>query len=492
VSVLEFVLAPDDADRLLRLKPLLELRAGRIRRRANGLVWHDTADGALALDGLTLVQSGGAWQLELLAPGAGLWSPGVPPPVIEQAVSLDQINRPLPAGLIQVARFDGLQSVLPLRRDGAAMTLTLLHGTVGTARRRRPASRVTLTGEATAVIDLALALTEHVDLAIPIASLAAEARAVATATAAAPRRRGPPQLPGGLPTGLSVPDAFSYVVGHLVDVILGNAPLAAAARDGPDPVHEMRVAVRRLRSTLALFRPAIGCPAVDAASILLKSLAERLAPCREWDVFVTETVAAVATALPDDPALRRLSIAAERRRRQAYTALRDWLRSTAFRRSGISLAGLAGDRAWLPQPQPSQMEAQIRGLDDFARHALARRLRKLNVAGAPVEQLDPTALHALRLRAKRMRYAAEVFAPLYPGRATRRFLRRLATLQDRLGHLNDGTAANPLLADLGATTGARAHAAGLVLGFLAARADIARGRIGQAWKRFHHLPPFWR
>ena len=84
---------------------------------------------------------------------------------------------------MQVARFDGVQSVLPMGRDGAAMTLTLLHGTVGRARRRRPACRVTLAGEATAVSDLALALTEYVDLTIPTASLAAEARAVATATA---------------------------------------------------------------------------------------------------------------------------------------------------------------------------------------------------------------------------------------------------------------------------------------------------------------------
>ena len=490
--MLEFVLAPDDADRLLRLKPLLELRAGRIRRRASSLIWHDTADGALARDGLALVQSGGEWRLELLVPGASSWPPGAPPPVIGQVVSLAQIGHALPAGLLQVGRFDGLQSVLPVRRDGAAMTLSVLHGTVGRARRRRSACRVTLTGEATAVVDLALVLTEHVDLAIPTASLAAEARVVTTATAAGPRHRGPPQLPAGLPTGISVPDAFSYVVGHLVDVILGNAPLAAAGRDGPDPVHEMRVAVRRLRSALTLFRPAIGCPAVDAASMLLKSLAERLAPAREWDVFVTETVASAATALPDDPALRRLLISAERRRRQAYTALRSWLRSPAFRRTGISLAGLAGDRAWLPQPEPLQIEAQALGLDGFARHALTRRLRKLNVAGAPVEQLNPTALHALRLRAKRMRYAAEVFAALHPGKATRRFLRRLATLQDRLGHLNDGTAANALLADLGATTGSRAHAGGLVLGFLAARAGIARGQVGQAWKRFHRLPPFWR
>jgi CHAD domain-containing protein len=488
VTVLELVLAPGDADHLLRLKRLSGLRAGRMRRRASNIIWHDTADGALARDGLALAQSGTTWRLERMAPGAAMWPPGAPPPVVEQAASLAQISHKLPAGLLQVARFDGLLSVLKLRRDGAAITLELSHGAVVWGRRRRPACRVTLTGDAPAIIDLALELAADIDLAVPTASLAAEARAAATASPPAPRHHGPPQLPAGL----TVADAFCCVLGQLTDVILCHAPQAAAGRDGPEPVHEMRVAVRRLRSTLALFRPAVGCPALDAASLLLKSLAERLASAREWDVFITETTASVAAVLPDDASLRRLRAAAERRRRQAYAALRDWLRGPEFRRIGITLAGLAGGQAWLPPPEPSQADAPNLGLDHFARHALTRRLRKLTAAGASIEQLDPAALHAVRLRAKRMRYAAEVFAPLYPNKPTRRFLRRLATLQDRLGHLNDGTAANALLADIATSTGTRARAAGLVHGFLAARADDARGRVSHAWTRFHRLAPFWR
>jgi CHAD domain-containing protein len=90
-----------------------------------------------------------------------------------------------------------------------------------------------------------------------------------------------------------------------------------------------------------------------------------------------------------------------------------------------------------------------------------------------------------------MRYVAEVFAPLYPGKATRRFMRRLTRLQNRLGSLNDGAVADGLLAELGAGAGGRAHAAGLVRGFLAARSGDARGRIARAWQRFHRLEPFW-
>jgi CHAD domain-containing protein len=497
LTALELVLAPDAAAPLPRLRLLAGLRAGRLRRRAVGIVWHDTADGALAQQGLALAESGGAWRLERLVPEAAFWPPGAPAPVVEQAASLDLISHPLPTGLLRVARFEGALSVLPLVRDGATLTIELLHGTVGWARRRRPACRMTLVskagvgdaaaGDEAAVFGLALELAAAVDLAIPTASLAAEARAVATATLAAPRHAGPAQLPAGL----TVEEAFGFVLGHLADVILFNAPLAAAGRDGPEPVHEMRVALRRLRSAIALFRPAVGCPAVDAASAGLKALADRLAPVRDWDVFVGETAAAVAKVLPDDASLRRLRAAAERRRRQAYAALRDWLRSADFRRLGIELADLAGGRAWLAALEPARAETLALGLDAFASGALARRLHRLAAAGKAIEHLDPDALHAIRLRAKRMRYVAEVFAPLYPGKATRRFMRRLASLQDRLGRLNDGAVANGLLAELGATTGARAHAAGLVRGFLAARSGDARGRIARAWQRLHRLEPFW-
>ncbi len=530
MTALELVLSPEAAALVPRLKSLAGLKAGRLRRRAVEIVWHDTSDGALAREGLVLAESRGTWRLERLMPGTVFWPPGAPAPVVEQAAALDRIGHELPAGLVRMARFDGVLTILPLVRDGARLTIELLHGTVGWARRRRPVCRVTLVaagvvdaggeagaskarpgeagvgeagvgdaslGEAAAnnagaggdaaVCALAQALADDLDLAVPTASLAAEARAVATASAPAPRHQGAPQLP----PGLTVAEAFGYVLGHLADVILYNAPLAAAGQSGLDPVHEMRVAVRRLRSAIALFRVAVGCPAVDAAAGALKALADRLGPARDWDVFVAETAASVAKVLPDDATLRRLRAAAERRRRQAYAALREWLSGAEFRRLGLALAGLAGGRAWMGALAPAQVETLALGLEAFAGRALARRLRRLAAAGEAIEHLDAAALHAIRLRAKRMRYVAEVFAPIYPGKATRRFMRRLARLQDRLGRLNDSSVADGLLGEIGAGAGGRAHAAGLVRGFLAARGGGARGRIARAWARFHRLEPFW-
>ncbi len=99
-------------------------------------------------------------------------------------------------------------------------------------------------------------------------------------------------------------------------------------------------------------------------------------------------------------------------------------------------------------------------------------------------------LHALRISCKRLRYACELFAPAFPGRGSVRFARRLATVQERLGHLNDGAAAAGLMGQLGSGAG-RALAAGLVRGFVAAREGDARERAERSWRRFRHCAPFW-
>jgi triphosphatase len=95
------------------------------------------------------------------------------------------------------------------------------------------------------------------------------------------------------------------------------------------------------------------------------------------------------------------------------------------------------------------------------------------------------------LRAKRARYAAEMFSTLHRGKACDRFVRRLSVLQQRLGVLNDGAVATHLLTELGGPSGRHAYATGLVVGFLAARGTKIRPRIVQAFEKFRHQPAFW-
>ena len=97
---------------------------------------------------------------------------------------------------------------------------------------------------------IAVALAGELRAAVPSASLAAEALATAAGASPAERRSGAPVLPVAVRG--SVAAAFRHVLGHLTDVMLHHAPAAAViGGEDSEPVHQMRVAVRRARSAMS-------------------------------------------------------------------------------------------------------------------------------------------------------------------------------------------------------------------------------------------------
>jgi CHAD domain-containing protein len=301
----------------------------------------------------------------------------------------------------------------------------------------------------------------------------------------------------------TVPEALAHILGHLTDVILAHAPQAARPGDGrPEAVHQMRVAVRRARSAIAIFRPALAPGALDSINDGLRALGRRLGPTRDWDVFAGETIPAIQHALPGDERLATLTTAVARRQRAHQKELADYLAGAEFRLLGINLAWFAAARGWHAPPRDvagdgtgdgtgDAAEAAPKDLVTFADSVLQQRWKKLLSAGRRIETLDVAALHALRLRAKRARYAAEMFAALHDAKAAQRFIDRLSVLQQRLGVLNDGAVASHLLLELGGAGGRHAYAAGLIAGFLAARAERIRPRIIKAFERVRRVDAYW-
>ncbi len=476
---MELRLAPDHAARLLRV-PLLAA-AGKLRSQAVRIVWHDSPDAALAADGLTLAQERGIWRLERLVPDGLAWPPGAPAPIHAQATTLESLDHAMPLAVPAVAAFVGRRSGYAIETDEGAVTLWAWRGALRAVEHEHPACRLHLSGADAAVRTVALALAEALPLEVPRGTLAAEGLAAARASTLPARRLGAPAVP----EGLDVAGSFAWVVGHLTDVILHFAPAATADNEGTEPVHQMRVAVRRLRSAISIFRHALDSPELAAAASDLKALGQRLGPTRDWDVFLGETAPQVAAAFPSEPRLTRMLRAAQRQRNVCHAALRDYLHGPAFRRLGIELAWLAGARSWCPITQEADVPVS---LPDFAATLLDQRLRKLLTTGEEIEALDATGLHGLRLRAKRARYAAEIFGTLYPPRPHLRFVERLGTLQDRLGVMNDRATAAALLAQLGPK---HTFAAGLVLGFIGAGTTKLRPKLMKAWERFRKTPGFW-
>ncbi|HET6609967.1 MAG TPA: CHAD domain-containing protein [Rhodopila sp.] len=491
----ELAIAAEDAGAVSRLKALAACRNGRSRSQAIRTIWHDSPDRALLEAGQTLVETRGAWRLERLFPGPESWLPGQPPPVLAEAADLAALPV-LPSPLAPLAAFEGRRTVSVHGLAGGSVSVTIERGVLRAVTAERAAARLRLSGDEAAVREAALTIADAVPVRLPAATLAAEGIALATGWTPPSRRSGAPELPD---EARAVPAALAHIMGHLLDVVLARA---TELHHGPEAVHQMRVSVRRARSAVSLFRPAFTALALEPMHLPLKTLNAQLGPTRDWDVFTGETLPEIQAALPDDERLGRLAKAAGRRRRDYHRALDAWLGSGEYRRLTIEFACTIAGESWrtLERPLPLSLEAGESeppaappepDLSTFAAAVLQKRWKRLVSAGKGMEDLDAAGLHTVRLRAKRTRYAAEMFAALYDGKGPHRFIHRLSVLQQRLGVLNDGAVASALLEELGGASGRFGYATGVVIGFLAARGARLRPKSTAAFAKFRRQPTYW-
>lgn len=445
------------------------------RARSFTLAWHDTGDHALCHAGLAAL----CWREGRLE---RWWREDLDPSLPPGAVAPRQAEAPAPgelAGVTEAAHLRPVQFLTGRTREGLAgdVALRLLEGqTDGGVR----LVRLRLSGPVEEVTALGLSLAADGRLSVPLRPLSAEALALAGLPVPA-RRLGAPVLPAGLAPGA----AFAQAAGHLLGTLLHHAPAAEAGQTG-EPVHQMRVALRRLRALATVFRDAVECPLLGTVRPAMKALASALGPARDWDVFLEGTGRRVQAAFPAEAGVEALVQAASVRRTEAYAALRTVLAGPALRCFALQVAALVAGRPW-----EALAAAPVDDTAAFGAVVLERRLKRLRRQARGLESLPDEALHELRLKAKRLRYAAEVFAPLFPPRETSRFLRRLAALQETLGHLNDGAVAAVLMHALEGQGGA-GHAGGLVRGFVAGRAGEVRQEIAGRWRRLRRAGRFWR
>ncbi|MBR0671476.1 CYTH and CHAD domain-containing protein [Neoroseomonas soli] len=486
---LDFVLAPEAAARLARTPAVTAHRAGRTRGTAAEILWFDTAEGALAAQGLT-VQSGRRGARSLLCtlpPPEAPWHPCQPPAEI---AALTDGEAPAEAGgapLVPVAAFTGRRLTFRLAMPEGEVMAELLTGRLRSVAAEHPVARLGLSGPGPAMLAAAHRLADQVPLLPPLAPLAEEARALATGTAPRPPRLGPPDTSAAA----TVEDAFLRACGHLLEVIRQQSARIAHGA-GPEGVHQTRVALRRLRSVFRVFRSATDGPTLRGLDARFREVLSVLGPARDWDVFLAGTGHDVAAAFPGEKRIAALLRAAEKRRHDAYVAVLAMLEGTPWRLLLLDALGALLMRPWrteVPEEAVQALDAPVR---DFGRNILNRRWTRLRRAGEAFETLTAEELHELRLDGKRLRYAAEVFAPIFGAKAGRRFLRRVAMLQDGLGIANDAAVARGLARSLEVPgNGARAWAVGVLEGWCEARVDGHRGDAFEAWERLSGKDRFW-
>ncbi|MGE5540184.1 MAG: CHAD domain-containing protein [Gemmatimonas sp.] len=213
---------------------------------------------------------------------------------------------------------------------------------------------------------------------------------------------------------------------------LGRNAEAFLARPEPDPVHQARVAVRRLRALLSVFRSVLPKPERKRVAADLKRLQKALGPARDLDVFLDE----VLPKLGNDGARRLLAGAAHEPHRRAYRQVRAALAGAAMRRVRRDLPRLA---AAVRLTRAGKKSAR-----DLGRKLLAQRHRGLAKRLVGSGRRSGKELHALRIRIKKLRYAVEFFRPVMEKGGVKAYHGALAEAQDVLGRYNDAVNARAL------------------------------------------------
>ncbi|WP_374448927.1 CHAD domain-containing protein [Stella sp.] len=285
----------------------------------------------------------------------------------------------------------------------------------------------------------------------------------------------------GITAGTTAGDAFLATGRAALRQALGNLDRIAASPDpAPEAIHQFRVAVRRLRAALGLFRDCLDEDARHALAASLREVARLFAEARDLDVFATETLAPLAAAVGEGADLSPASAAVAAARTAARGEIARAVWSPLLARTLLDLV------RWFEADEAPLAGEAGRSVMRHARRALRRRRRRLvahHTAGpASVEEW-----HALRIEAKKLRYATDAFAALYPPEATRPFVRALQEVQDCLGRYNDAAVADTLAGRLRLDAPATAAIAGWT-----ARERVAQGeRFARAWRRLRRRRKFW-
>ena len=267
--------------------------------------------------------------------------------------------------------------------------------------------------------------------------------------------------------GASVGEAFEVIVASCLNRFRSSEEQLARTGDA-EALHQARVALRQLRSAFSIFAPALADERFEHMRGELRWLAATTNEARDLDVLI---------GLVDAPP-PSLTDARERACARATRALASARARELMLELGRSLDG----GVWRQGPGAARLPAA-----EFAFAALDGLRRKVKKRGRHLRSLDDAELHELRIAAKKLRYACEFFAALFPlptaHRRQERFVQDLRALQDRLGELQDAAVAPTLLERLQVPPANWPKAPGRKR--LIGRADVQYDRAIEA-------APFWR
>lgn len=206
-----------------------------------------------------------------------------------------------------------------------------------------------------------------------------------------------------------------------------------------EAVHQMRVAIRQFRAVLLLFGDQFDSKTVQHFQRRLRKLAKRLGAVRDRDVLLLNLAHYLEAQELDPELLAPLTDRLASERETAKHELLVLLESEKYREIKQEIARFLLSNQlneMLDHQAPPLLRYAIGGLI-WRAYEQVRAYETLLPIGQQLDaSRDIPTLHALRISAKRLRYALELCAPAL-GPTSERVIKPLVALQDHLGALND-------------------------------------------------------
>lgn len=385
-----------------------------------------------------------------------------------------------------------------VERGGSSIEVAIDHGRIATDEGRGPdtISEVELelkSGSPAALFELARELGSVASLRVSVMTKSERGYALLEKE----RQDFVKAAPACLHPTMSAAEAFRAVVHSCLGHMLRNEAVLLD-RPSVEALHQLRVAIRRLRSAASLFKKVVSD--AESRSILseLKRLSGPFGEARNLDVFLAETLPAERERRPNEPGILNLEAQLEAKRADAHASVRKQLRSPEWRRLVLDLVAWADAGRWL-SPEGSKDARRLgKSARKVAAKELSRRFSKVARQGARLEKISVERRHKVRIEAKKLRYGAEFFAGLFPGEKQtdqrRAFVKALKRMQGRLGDLNDAANGKELLGDAADELDGRLSlfAAGMASADLERSTEEKIAAASAAYQDFMSAQPFWR
>ena len=478
--------------------------------------YYDTEDRRLADAGLSLRlrNTGARWEQTLKAPGAsaierleetvplsgewGLEGPAIHPALHANSEAGDCLVAALAPELLESAPFRCVHCSVIERRTievealGARVEVAFDLGSINAGGQSLRVAEVEYElkeGEPGALLAFGrIGVLEH---GMWLSTLSKAARGERLARAAVDRatvKARPPRLQ----RTMSGEALFRAVLLACLDPLLINLSTLAGGDVDDERVHQLRVGIRRLRTAsreLGFLSASFDRRWEPAVTAVFHGLGEY----RDRETVAASMREPLAAAGSPEPTLsappgERPDPVALVKGRDFQCALLDLIGHSLGRDASTAAAQTMEVNA---KPMPAGAAAKVAG-DDLAlliAARLARLHRRLAVGAKHFEALDDDQRHRVRRRLKRLRYLAELVAPLYKAARVRRFLDQLKPAQDALGGYIDIVVAMAMARQAAERGDAPAW---FNAGWLAAQMPASLAGCGRALRLACKSKPFWK